>query len=159
MQATAKRVMGGGFRRNSVFELKLKNRCTGSTFAMWSDIIVSYFLLYGIDIFLKTKGSCSWNNDHKLCTNLSQEVWRWFGVGLWVGESRKWGCRASKIQSDLVFPVNRIVTYNSQDYLGVAGQGDRSLKFDRTRRSYSINISFLAIKCWFFRCSIYCNLI
>ena len=31
MQATAKRVMGGGFRRNSVSELKLKNRCTGST--------------------------------------------------------------------------------------------------------------------------------
>ena len=32
MQATAERAMGGGFRRNSVSELKLKNRCTGSTF-------------------------------------------------------------------------------------------------------------------------------
>ena len=31
MQATAERVVGGGFRRNSVSELKLKNRCTGST--------------------------------------------------------------------------------------------------------------------------------
>ena len=34
MQATAERVMGGGFRRNSVSELKLKNRCTGSTAAL-----------------------------------------------------------------------------------------------------------------------------
>ena len=31
MQATAKRAMGGGFRRNSDSELKLRNRCTGST--------------------------------------------------------------------------------------------------------------------------------
>ena len=31
MQATAKMAMGSGFRRNSVSELKLKNRCTGST--------------------------------------------------------------------------------------------------------------------------------
>ena len=31
MQATAERAMGGGFRRNSDSELKLKNRCTGST--------------------------------------------------------------------------------------------------------------------------------
>ena len=31
MQATAETAMGGGFRRNSVSELKLKNRCTGST--------------------------------------------------------------------------------------------------------------------------------
>ena len=31
MQATAERVMGGGFRRNSDSELKLENRCTGST--------------------------------------------------------------------------------------------------------------------------------
>ena len=31
MQATAKMAMGGGFRRNSDSELKLKNRCTGST--------------------------------------------------------------------------------------------------------------------------------
>ena len=31
MQATAEMAMGGGFRRNSVSELKLKNRCTGST--------------------------------------------------------------------------------------------------------------------------------
>ena len=34
MQATAERVMGGGFRQNSVSELKLKNRCTGSTHEM-----------------------------------------------------------------------------------------------------------------------------
>ena len=32
MQATAEMTMGGGFRRNSVSELKLKNRYTGSTF-------------------------------------------------------------------------------------------------------------------------------
>ena len=32
MQATAETVMGGGFQCNSVSELKLKNRCTGSTF-------------------------------------------------------------------------------------------------------------------------------
>ena len=31
MSATAERAMGGGFRRNSVSELKLKNRRTGST--------------------------------------------------------------------------------------------------------------------------------
>ena len=31
MQATAKRAMGGGFWQNSDSELKLKNRCTGST--------------------------------------------------------------------------------------------------------------------------------
>ena len=31
MQATAERVIGGGFRQNSDSELKLKNRCTGST--------------------------------------------------------------------------------------------------------------------------------
>ena len=31
MQATAETAMGSGFRRNSVSELKLKNRCTGST--------------------------------------------------------------------------------------------------------------------------------
>ena len=31
MQATAERAIGGGFRRNSDSELKLKNRCTGST--------------------------------------------------------------------------------------------------------------------------------
>ena len=31
MQATAETAMGGGFRRNSDSELKLKNRCTGST--------------------------------------------------------------------------------------------------------------------------------
>ena len=31
MQATAERAMGGGFWQNSVSELKLKNRCTGST--------------------------------------------------------------------------------------------------------------------------------
>ena len=31
MQATAETAMGSGFRRNSVTELKLKNRCTGST--------------------------------------------------------------------------------------------------------------------------------
>ena len=31
MQATAERAMGGGFRQNSDSELKLKNRCTGST--------------------------------------------------------------------------------------------------------------------------------
>ena len=31
MQATAEMAMGSGFRRNSVSELKLKNRCTGST--------------------------------------------------------------------------------------------------------------------------------
>ena len=31
MQATAERAMGGGFRRNSDSEHKLKNRCTGST--------------------------------------------------------------------------------------------------------------------------------
>ena len=31
MQATAERAMGSGFRRNSDSELKLKNRCTGST--------------------------------------------------------------------------------------------------------------------------------
>ena len=30
MQATAETAMGGGFQRNSVSELKLKNRCTGS---------------------------------------------------------------------------------------------------------------------------------
>ena len=34
MQATAERVMGGGFWRNSVSELKLKNRCTGSTWIL-----------------------------------------------------------------------------------------------------------------------------
>ena len=34
MQATAERVMGGGFRRNSDSELKLKNRCTGSTLTL-----------------------------------------------------------------------------------------------------------------------------
>ena len=32
MQATAERAMSGGFRRNSDSELKLKNRCAGSTF-------------------------------------------------------------------------------------------------------------------------------
>ena len=31
MSATAERAMGGGFQRNSVSELKLKNRRTGST--------------------------------------------------------------------------------------------------------------------------------
>ena len=31
MQATAETAMGSGFRRNSVSELKLKNRCTEST--------------------------------------------------------------------------------------------------------------------------------
>ena len=31
MQATAERAIGGGFRQNSDSELKLKNRCTGST--------------------------------------------------------------------------------------------------------------------------------
>ena len=34
MQATAETAMGSGFRRNSVSELKLKNRCTGSTRAL-----------------------------------------------------------------------------------------------------------------------------
>ena len=36
MQATAEREMGGGFRQNSDSELKLKNRCTGSTFTRGS---------------------------------------------------------------------------------------------------------------------------
>ena len=31
MEATAETAMGSGFRRNTVSELKLKNRCTGST--------------------------------------------------------------------------------------------------------------------------------
>ena len=31
MQATAERAMDGGFWQNSDSELKLKNRCTGST--------------------------------------------------------------------------------------------------------------------------------
>ena len=31
MQATAERAMGSGFQRNSDSELKLKNRCSGST--------------------------------------------------------------------------------------------------------------------------------
>ena len=35
MQATAEKAMGGGFRQNSVSELKLKNRCTGSTLKLW----------------------------------------------------------------------------------------------------------------------------
>ena len=34
MQATAERAMGGGFWRNSDSELKLKNRCTGSTYIL-----------------------------------------------------------------------------------------------------------------------------
>ena len=37
MQATAEMAMGGGFRRNSVSELKLKNRCTGSTLKRSND--------------------------------------------------------------------------------------------------------------------------
>ena len=39
MQATAKMAMGSGFRRDSVSELKLKNRCTGSTFLSYSSNI------------------------------------------------------------------------------------------------------------------------
>ena len=43
MQATAERAMGGGFRRNSDSELKLKNRCTGSTLDLvlnWLNCII-----------------------------------------------------------------------------------------------------------------------
>ena len=50
MQATAERAMGGGFRWNSDSELKLKNRCTGSTLTklqvivfLWDRIITLYF--------------------------------------------------------------------------------------------------------------------
>ena len=39
LQATAERPMGGGFWRNSDSELKLKNRCTGSTYIQENDTV------------------------------------------------------------------------------------------------------------------------
>ena len=60
MQATAETAMGGGFRRNSVSELKLKNRCTGSTNANFKYIFLTFkqqlafelWIRYGISIVL-----------------------------------------------------------------------------------------------------------
>ena len=55
MSATAERAMGGGFRRNSVSELKLKNRRTGSTVAAGNnfgtapEIAPSMFKLVALD--------------------------------------------------------------------------------------------------------------
>ena len=51
MQATAETAMDGGFRRNSVSELKLKNRCTGST-KPWKTIVADFF-----NIVIRTLGN------------------------------------------------------------------------------------------------------
>ena len=49
MQATAEMAMGSGFRRNSVSELKLKNRCTGSTKSLIPKYLIpSLSLLYTV---------------------------------------------------------------------------------------------------------------